>query len=152
MSPLTPGDQPGEPWQPAQGVAQPKPLTPQQLAAIPKSSVKPPPVSGGQPAHPVVTPPSAPGQAAPLLMPRSAGSGGGGGTNWLNNIQILALWSINQDRNVYVNIANIGWVKLSNASESGIIALSILAQYAKQSQEYVTCRQEADGMIHEILA
>jgi hypothetical protein len=72
------------------------------------------------------------------------------GTNWQNNQVINALWSINQDRNSWVGVANVGWVKLSTASETGIMALSILAAHAKQLGSSVNLRQEDDQMIHEM--
>jgi hypothetical protein len=90
--------------------------------------------------------------AAPTLRPQSAGAAGGAGTQWLSSVHITALWSINQDRNFWVYLDTTGWVKLSNASDSGIAALTMLASYAKLSGEAVTCRQESDGMIHEIYA
>jgi hypothetical protein len=141
MSQFSPDNQPQKQGQAPQNGAQPRALTPQEQAAI--THVVAPP---GE----VKVLPSGPGLAAPTLIPKSAGSGGEAGTTWLSKVQISALWSLNQDRNVWVYIANTGWVKLSAASESGTVALSLLAAYAKQSQEIVTCRREADGMIHEI--
>jgi hypothetical protein len=90
--------------------------------------------------------------AAPTLRPQSAGSGGGAGTKWLSSVHITAVWSINQDRNAWVYVDTTGWVKLSNASDSGIVTLTLLATLARLTGEAVSCRQESDGMVHEIYA
>jgi len=87
--------------------------------------------------------------AAPTAMPRSAASGGGAGATWHSNVQITSLWSINQDRNSWIYVSG-SWAQLSNTSESGFMALTILASVAKQLQLPVNCRQDSDGMIHEI--
>jgi hypothetical protein len=65
---------------------------------------------------------------------------------------VNALWSINEDRNSWVGIANVGWVKLSTASDSGVVALTELAAHAYQRQHVISSRTENDGMIHEIYA
>lgn len=69
---------------------------------------------------------------------------------WLENQHIDWLWTINEHCNAWVGVSGTGWVKLSNASESGIVALTILAAHAKQMHTSATIRQEADGMIHEM--
>jgi hypothetical protein len=47
---------------------------------------------------------------------------------------------------------DLGWIKLSNASESGTVAMSMLASYAKQAQDIVVCTQGSDELIHEFYA
>lgn len=69
---------------------------------------------------------------------------------WLNNQTLAWLWAINQNCNSWVGVSGVGWVKLSNSSDSGIVALTVLAAHAKQSGAIVNYRQEADGMIHEM--
>jgi hypothetical protein len=71
-------------------------------------------------------------------------------TVWQNSQLIGALWSINQDRNSWVYVDNIGWLKLSTASDSAIVALTMLGTHAKQLQKNVDYRQESDQMIHEM--
>ncbi len=87
-------------------------------------------------------------------LPAKAGAvptlSGGAGTKWLSSVHITAVWSINQDRNAWVYVDTTGWVKLSNASDSGIVTLTLLATLARLTGEAVTCRQESDSMIHEI--
>jgi hypothetical protein len=68
---------------------------------------------------------------------------------WNNYAHINALWSINQDRNSWVGIAGIGWKKLSTSSESGIVALTMLAATAKEKNSLVYYREESDARIHE---
>jgi len=70
-------------------------------------------------------------------------------TTWNNSAHINALWSINQDKNSWVGIAGIGWKKLSTASESGIVALTMLASTAKEKNSLVYYREESDARIHE---
>ena len=95
--------------------------------------------------------------AAPTAMPPAAaavsssgGVGAIGASTWVNNKQINALWSINQNRNSWVGVAGVGWVKLANNSDSAIVAFTILGANAKLTQGAVNYRQEADGMLHEI--
>lgn len=87
--------------------------------------------------------------------PQSAiGAAGDGtaaaGTVWNNNKTVSSLWSINQDRNSWMGVANVGWVKLSTASDSGVVALTALAAHAYQTKHIVNYRTESDGMVHEI--
>jgi len=84
-----------------------------------------------------------PGQAAAITAD-------GGVTGWLGDKRVSALWSINQTRNSWVGIAGVGWKKLSNVSDSAIVAMTILGSNAKQTQTRFDYREEADGMIHEI--
>lgn len=69
---------------------------------------------------------------------------------WNDYQTITGLWTINQDRNTWMWVNNIGWKKLSTASESGIVALTKLASHAKQVGSIVNFRDESDGMVHEM--
>ena len=91
---------------------------------------------------------SSPSKSLPATA-SSGTAGGAAGTTWNNAANINALWSINQDKNSWVGVANVGWIKLSNASDSGIVSLTQLASHAKQMGSTVYYRQEDDGMIHE---
>ena len=86
--------------------------------------------------------------------PATAGITGGvaavGASVWVSGKKINALWSINQNRNSWVGVAGVGWVKLANNSDSAITALTMLGANAKLTQGVVNYRQEADNMIHEI--
>jgi hypothetical protein len=91
--------------------------------------------------------------AAPTAEPPSGSLEAGGAvgvTVWVNNQKINALWSIAENRNSWAGVAGVGWRKLANNSDSAIVALTILAANAKQTQGIVNYRQEADNMIHEM--
>ncbi len=89
----------------------------------------------------------------PVLEPPTGGiaarAAGGGAGAWFNRTA-GGLWSIAEDRNAWVYVNSVGWVKLSNASESGLMALNMLAASARQTGGAFNYRQEADNMIHEI--
>jgi hypothetical protein len=88
------------------------------------------------------------GDAAPAL-PLTQGVSAGI-TAWNSNKQITALWSINENRNSWVGIGGIGWKKLSNNSDSAIVALTLLSAHAREKGSTVHYRDESDGMIHEM--
>lgn len=115
----------------------------------------------GVPHSPTAAPPA--GAAAAKGVPRAptaapptrvvgTGLAGAVGTVWNNNQTVNALWSINEDRNSWVGIAGVGWVKLSTGSDTGVVALTTLAAHAYQTQHIINDRTEDDGMIHEIYA
>jgi hypothetical protein len=70
-------------------------------------------------------------------------------TAWANDARVNALWSINQNRNAWLSVANVGWRKLANNSDTAIVALTMLAAHARETQSSYSYREEADGMIHE---
>ncbi len=80
----------------------------------------------------------------------AAAAGGIGATVWVNGKKINALWAINENRNSWVSVAGVGWVKLANNSDSAIVALTMLGADAKLTQGTVNYRQESDNMIHEM--
>jgi hypothetical protein len=89
----------------------------------------------------------------PTLEPPSGGvlSVGleAGASAWASQ-KVTGLWTINQDKNSWVAVTNVGWIKLSIASDTGITALMMLAASAKETQTAFNYRKEADNMIHEI--
>ena len=80
----------------------------------------------------------------------STDTGGIGASVWVNSKKINALWAINENRNSWVSVAGVGWVKLANNSDSAIVAFTMLGANARQTQGNVNYRQEDDKMIHEI--
>ena len=92
------------------------------------------------------------GGDAVAAPPAAKSAAGDGIATWLGDKRVSSLWSINQVRNSWVGISGVGWVKLSNASDSAIVAMTVLASHAKEKQSRFDYRQEADGMIHEIYA
>ncbi len=73
-----------------------------------------------------------------------------GASVWVTNQRVNALWTIAESRNSWVGIAGVGWRKLANNSDTAVVALTILAANAKQTQGILNYRQEADNMIHEM--
>lgn len=94
--------------------------------------------------------PSAPTNEPPASAKKSGDTGGIGVTVWVSGKKINALWAINENRNAWVSVAGVGWTKLANNSDTAIVALTILAANARQTQGDVSYRQEADNMIHEM--
>lgn len=75
---------------------------------------------------------------------------GASASTWISGKKVNALWSIAENRNSWLGIAGVGWVKLANNSDSAIVALTMLGANAKVTQGSVNYRQESDKMIHEI--
>jgi|GEM_PF-867619 len=71
-------------------------------------------------------------------------------TVWQYGKKINALWAINENRNSWVGVTGVGWVKLANNNDTAIVALTMLGADAKLTQGTVNYRQESDGMIHEM--
>jgi hypothetical protein len=96
---------------------------------------------GAPPAVPTAEPPSS---------VAAAGTDGVTATIWVNNQKFNALWCIAENRNSWVGVAGVGWLRLANNSDSAVVALTMLASHAKQAQAPVNYRQESDNMIHEM--
>jgi hypothetical protein len=95
----------------------------------------------------------APTQEPPASALAAVGTGAAGGvaaTVWVNGKKVNALWAINQNRNSWISVVGVGWVKLANNSDSAIVALTMLGANAKLTQGVVNYRQESDNMIHEM--
>ena len=93
---------------------------------------------------------TAPTAEPPTTAEVGIAAGGIGASVWVNNKKINALWSINENRNSWVGVAGVGWVKLANNSDTAIVALTMLGTNARQTQGIVNYRQESDNMIHEM--
>lgn len=90
------------------------------------------------------------GAAAPELVPPSMEKAAAvAAAAWVNGVHVNALWSIDQNRNSWAGFPA-GWKKFANNSDTAIVAFTILASHAKQTQGPVNYREEADGMIHEM--
>jgi len=79
----------------------------------------------------------------PELMEAAAGT-------WQTNKRVNALWGTNEPHNSWVLIAGIGWKKLAGSTDSGTLALTVLASHGKLTQTRVDYREESDGCIHEM--
>jgi hypothetical protein len=69
---------------------------------------------------------------------------------WLSDKRVSALWGNNAARNSWVYVMGVGWKKLYNASDSSVIAMTMLGAHARQLNARFDYREESDGMIHEI--
>ncbi len=69
---------------------------------------------------------------------------------WRSNQTVTALWSINELRNAWMYVVNLGWRKIYNGRDHAFTALVTLASQARQTGKPITFREEADGMVHEI--
>lgn len=114
------------------GTSKPKELTDDQLARL-------------------VTGTAAATEGRPRLFPPGAAVAAEGVTaTWRSDVQISALWTIDEVRNAFVHIVGVGWRKLYNGRDGAFTALVTLAAQARQTGRNVSCREEADGMIYEI--
>jgi hypothetical protein len=90
----------------------------------------------------------------PAVKPAEAVKGGeaavSGVTAWNDGATINGLWCINQDKNAWFSDAALGWKQLSNLSDSGNAALTMLCSHAKQKGSTVNYRTEDDNLVHEI--
>jgi hypothetical protein len=85
----------------------------------------------------------------PPMVTDGVGVSGVGASVWVNGKKINALWAINQNRNVFLGVAGVGWVKVANNSDSAVVAFTMLGANARQTQGVVNYRQESDNMMHE---
>jgi hypothetical protein len=71
------------------------------------------------------------------------------GAGWYSSKRITGLWSINQNRNSWIGISDIGWRRLGNASDTGVVALTALASHALEKASAVNVLEE-DGLITQL--
>ena len=87
---------------------------------------------------------------APTERAEDAESGQEAGASiWYKNKKVSALWSINQNRNVYMALAGVGWKKLADNNDSCVVALNTLAANAKLGNRIVSARED-NGEIVEM--
>ena len=86
---------------------------------------------------------------APSLRPDSSNAGAVAAT-WQSNVHVIGLWSINQDRNTWVYLDNVGWRRLSGASESGLVSMNMLAAHAYQLGSSSSLYEGDDGNISQL--
>jgi hypothetical protein len=119
----------------APGLTEPMPLTSEMVATLTAQAA----VEMG----PVLTPPGVTVQAEAEIAESITGT-------WRQNVVVTALWSINETRNAWIHLQNIGWKKIFNSRDGAFTTLVTLASQAKQTNRPITCRVESDGMIYEI--
>lgn len=92
------------------------------------------------------------GESPQLLPPEETGDEafGVGYTAWQNSKKITATWCKNENRNSWVYIPGLGWKKLADGSDTGIVALTMLAAHAKQLNRNVNAYVGADNKISQM--
>ena len=70
-------------------------------------------------------------------------------TGWLNNVKIIGLWTINQDRNAYAYVQNTGWRKVSPDNDNIFFDMLTQLTFAKQNGRPVNVYQE-NGVIKQV--
>jgi hypothetical protein len=83
----------------------------------------------------------------PSFAPPQGSENGGVTATWVSDKRINALWSINENRNVWIGVDGIGWKKLADNSDSAIMALTILAAHARLMQSRYDYFEADDGKI-----
>jgi hypothetical protein len=93
-------------------------------------------------------------EARPTLGPPAgvgaAGAVGAVTATWRTGVNVTALWSINQPRNAFMFVPNVGWKKLFNGRDGAFTALVTLASQARQTGRPISFREEPDGLVYEI--
>jgi hypothetical protein len=92
---------------------------------------------------------SASAATAPSLRPATTAAGAVTAT-WQSNVHVSGMWSINQDRNAWVYLDTVGWRKLSDASESGLVAMNMIAAHAYQMGSTSSLYEGDDGRIAQL--
>jgi glucose/arabinose dehydrogenase len=114
----------------APGTSEPTAISDERIAALVEST----PLTG-----PTVRPPTVAVEAAEGVT-----------ATWRNNVRIDALWSIDETRNAWVRVVDVGWRKIYNGRDGAFQALTTIASQARQTGRPVNLREEPDGMIYEI--
>jgi len=70
-------------------------------------------------------------------------------TGWLNNVKVIGLWTIDQDRNAWAYISGYGWRKIATDNDNIFFDLLRLLAAAKEGARPVNVYQDA-GIIKQI--
>lgn len=83
--------------------------------------------------------------AQPTDLPPSEAEEGQayGAATWHNNKKITALWSNDQNRNSWIYVADLGWRKLADNSDSVVVTLTSLGTHAKQTGATVNLLEDS---------
>jgi hypothetical protein len=117
----------------------------QTLLATPKEAKKPSTAR--------ISPPEigtdAPKFTPTLPIPKSIEFDGKQQTLWRSQ-PVGGLWTNDQNMNGWAWFAQENWVRLSDANESGLMAMMMIAASGKETGSPCLYRREADGEIHEL--
>ena len=70
-------------------------------------------------------------------------------TGWVRDARIVGLWTINEDRNAWVYVKDMGWRKLSPASDNVLLDMLLQLSEAKANDRRVDFYQE-NGTIKQV--
>lgn len=90
---------------------------------------------------------------SPTLNPPEAGIFAQGDLTaqaWFNSKKISSVWVSNNNKNAYVHVTGVGWIKLNDANADSILAMYMISASARQGNNNVNYRKESDNKIHEI--
>jgi len=92
---------------------------------------------------------------APTLLPPTesdlqAAEEIGAAAAWYTGKKIAALWCNQANRNSYISVPGLGWIKLAPTNDSSVVSMTMMASHAEQTNSTVNIRVEADGMVHQI--
>jgi hypothetical protein len=88
-------------------------------------------------------------EVRPSQMPTREAIEGITAAAWYSDKSITGLWSSNSNRNVHVAIADVGWKKLADNSDSAIMAMTIMLSHAFQTNRKATLMEE-NGQIRQV--
>ncbi|NNE76046.1 MAG: hypothetical protein HKN31_03135 [Pricia sp.] len=89
----------------------------------------------------------------PTLEPPEAGIFAQGDMTaqaWFNSKKITGIWIANDNKNAYVYVVGVGWLKLNDANADSILAMYMISASARQGGNPVNYRKESDNKVHEI--
>ena len=70
-------------------------------------------------------------------------------TGWLNNVRVIGLWAIDQDRNAWAYLSGVGWRKIAPDNDNIFFDLLRLLAAAKEGARPVNVYQDV-GVIKQI--
>lgn len=114
-------------------VAEPHPLTLDELALIDQATATQDRAASG-PSAPTMTPPG------------TEGSTPGAGV-WISGQKVTALWANTAPRNAYVHLQTAGWKKLAGLGDTGSTAMTLLGAHARATGTAPVVDEDPAGTI-----
>jgi hypothetical protein len=69
------------------------------------------------------------------------------GGSWTGSKKVTALWSVNQAKNAYARISDVGWQKLADNDGTAVEALNILTSHAREHNRNVNARIDKNRIV-----
>ena len=69
---------------------------------------------------------------------------------WISGKKIVGVWSNASPRNSWINIEGMGWRRLANVGETGLVLMTMIAAHARASARTANLRIDGDNQVHEI--